>query len=301
MEAKKQQPKQATQTKSNRSFLLTLNKPEEQYEKVKNYLYGLETLNYFISTEEIAPETGHKHIHIYAQFTQNIRLSLKKLCGSHIDKCYGSPQQNVDYIKKVKEPEKRGTILDEWGDIRIKGGKTIKEVKNMTKDERDDLPIQYYKIIKEINLVEENDIVIDEIYKPDLEVYYIWGPSEMDKTKNALKLAKKKGYEKINMVKYHNGFWLGIGTSKCCLYDDYRDTDMDPNEFINFIDYNIHVLNIKGGSVKNMYQLILITSVQDPQFIYEYKQVKEETAKQWLRRMTVIDITNNDNLNKYFN
>ena len=103
------------------------------------------------------------------------------------------------------------------------------------------------------------------------------------------------------MVKYHNGFWLGIGTSKCCLYDDYRDTDMDPNEFINFIDYNIHVLNIKGGSVKNLYQLILITSVQDPQFIYEYKQVKEETAKQWLRRMTVIDITDNENLNKYFN
>ena len=293
--------KKQTQTKSSRNYLLTLNKPDEQYEKVKNYLYGLETLNYFISTLEIAPETGHKHIHIYAQFTQNIKLSLKKLLGSHVDKCYGSPQQNIDYIKKVKEPEKRGTIIDEWGDIRIKGGRTIKEVKNMTKDERDDLPIQYYKIIKEINLVEENDIVIDEIYKPDLEVYYIWGPSEMDKTKNALKLAKKKGYEKINMVKYHNGFWLGIGTSKCCLYDDYRDTDMDPNEFINFIDYNIHVLNIKGGSVKNMYQLILITSVQDPQFIYEYKQVKEETAKQWLRRMTVIDITNNELLNKYFN
>lgn len=293
--------KKQTQTKSSRNYLLTLNKPDEQYEKVKNYLYGLETLNYFISTLETAPETGHKHIHIYAQFNQNIKLSLKKLLGSHVDKCYGSPQQNIDYIKKVKEPEKRGTIIDEWGDIRLKGGKTIKEVKNMSKEERDDLPIQYYKIIKEINLVEENDIVIDEIYKPDLEVYYIWGPSEMDKTKNALKLAKKKGYEKINMVKYHNGFWLGIGTSKCCLYDDYRDTDMDPNEFINFIDYNIHVLNIKGGSVKNMYQLILITSVQDPQFIYEYKQVKEETAKQWLRRMTVIDITNNENLNKYFN
>ena len=292
--------KKQTQTKTAKAYLLTLNQPEH-YEKVKNYLYGLESMNYFISTLEKAPETGHEHIHIYAQFTQGIKLSLKKLCGAHVDKCYGSPQQNLDYIHKVKEPEKRGTILDEWGDIKLKGGKTIKEVKQMTKEERDDLPIQYYKIIKEINLIEENDIVIDEIYKPELEVYYIWGPSEMDKTKNALKLAKKKGYEKINMVKYHNGFWLGIGTSKCCLYDDYRDTDMDPNEFINFIDYNIHVLNIKGGSVKNLYQLILITSVQDPQFIYEYKQVKEETAKQWLRRMTVIDITDNENLNKYFN
>ena len=288
--------KKQTQTKTSKAYLLTLNQPEF-YEKVKNYLYGLDSLNYFISTLEKAPETGHEHIHIYAQFRQSIKLSLKKLCGAHVDKCYGSPQQNVDYINKKKEPEKRGTILDEWGELKLKGGYTIKDVKQMKKEDRDDLPIQYYKIIKDINLLEENDIDIDEIYKPELEVYYIWGPSELDKSKNALLFAKKKGYQKINMVKYHNGFWLGIGTSKCAIYDDFRDTDMDPNEFINFIDYNKHVLNIKGGSVKNEYQLIIITSAQDPQFIFEYKQVKEETAKQWLRRMTVIDATDTDNLN----
>jgi hypothetical protein len=288
--------KKQTQTKTSKAYLLTLNQPE-YYEKVKNYLYGLESLNYFISTLEKAPETGHEHIHIYAQFKQSIKLSLKKLCGAHVDKCYGSPQQNVDYIHKVKEPEKKGTILDEWGELKLKGGTTIADVKKMTKEDRDDLPIQYYKIVKDINLFEENDIDIDEIYKPELEVYYIWGPSEMDKTKKSLLFAKKKGYQKINMVKYHNGFWLGIGTSKCCLYDDFRDTDMDPNEFINFIDYNKHVMNIKGGSVKNEYQLIIITSVQDPKFIYEYKQVKEETAKQWLRRMTVIDANDENNLN----
>lgn len=289
-----------TQTKTAKAYLLTLNQPD-YYEKVKNYLYGLESLNYFISTLESAPETGHKHIHIYAQFTQSIKLSLKKLCGAHVDKCLGSPQQNIDYIHKKKEPEKRGTILDEWGDPKLKGGKSIQEVKKMSKEERDDLPIQYYKIVKEINLIEENDIDIDEIYKPELQVYYIWGPSEMDKTKNALLFAKKKGYQKINMVKYHNGFWLGIGTSKCALYDDFRDTDMDPNEFINFIDYNKHVLNIKGGSVKNEYQLIIITSAQNPEFIFEYRQVKEETAKQWLRRMTVIDATDENKLNNLIN
>ena len=288
--------KKITQTKTSKAYLLTLNQPVF-YEKVKNYMYGLESLSYFISTLEKAPETGHEHIHIYAQFTQSIKLSLKKLCGAHVDKCYGSPQQNVDYIRKVKEPEKRGTIIDEWGEFKNKGGKTIKEVKQMSKEERDDLPIQYYKIVKDINLIEENDIDIDDIFKPELEVYYIWGPSELDKSKNALLFAKKKGYQKINMVKYHNGFWLGVGTSKCALYDDFRDTDMDPNEFINFIDYNKHVLNIKGGSVKNEYQLIIITSAQDPKFIFEYRQVKEETAKQWLRRMTVIDATDTEKLN----
>lgn len=283
MEAKKAN----TQSKSAKSFLITLNQVE-YYEKVHNYLLGLKTLNYYIATREIAPETGHPHIHIYVQFTNSVRLSLKRLCNAHLDKCYGSPQQNVDYINKVKEPEKKGEVFDEWGELRLKGGSTIKDVEEMDKDERKNLPIQYYKIVKAIELEEDNDIDIDELYKPDIQVYYIWGGSEMDKTHDAIKMAKEKGYQKINMVKYENGFWLGIGKSKCAIYDDFRDSHMKPSEFINFIDYNVHPMNIKGGVKKNQYQLIIITSVQDPKYLYENMTNRDEPAKQWLRRMTII-------------
>lgn len=287
MEAKKE-IKKNTQSKTSRNFLITINNPDEVYAKVHNYIMGLKNLCYYIATKEKAPTTGHIHVHIYAQFDIPSRLSLKKMCGAHIDKCFGSAQQNIDYIKKVKEPEKRGEIFDEWGEPRMKGGLTISDVENMDKKERKDLPLQYYNIIKKIELEEDADIDIDELYKPDIEVYYIWGGSEMDKTHDAVKMAKEKGYQKINMVKYENGFWLGIGTSKCCIYDDFRDSHMKPSEFINFIDYNIHPMNVKGGVKKNQYQLIIITSVQDPNYLYENMTDRDEPAKQWLRRMHII-------------
>lgn len=278
----------AKQSKCSKAFLLTLNEISN-YEKVHNYILGLKTLNYYIATKEIAPTTGHEHIHIYMQCTTNIRLSLKKLCGAHIDKCFGSPQQNLDYIHKVKEPEKRGIIFDEWGEVKLKGGNTIKDVESMSKDERKDLPIQYYKIVKQIELEENNDIPIDDLYKPDVKVTYIWGPSEMDKTKDAIQMIKDAGYDKLNMVKYEDGFWHGIGKCEACLYDDFRDSHMRASEFINFIDYNVHPMNVKGGTHLNKFKFIVITSVQDPNLLYENLTSKcDEPKRQWLRRMKII-------------
>lgn len=276
------------QVKGAKAYLLTLNEIEK-YEKIHKYLLGLKMLNYYIATKEIAPTTGHEHIHIYCQFNNSIRLSLKKLLGAHIDPCRGSPQQNLEYIYKTKEPEKRGIIFDEWGELRTKGGNTINDVIEMSREERKNLPIQYFKIIKQIDLEEDIDIPIKDIYKNDIQVFYIWGPSEMDKTKDALQMFLDNGYKKINMVKYEDGFWHGIGNCKAALYDDFRDSHMRASEFINFIDYNKHPMNVKGGTKLNEYIFIIITSVQNPNMIYESLANKcIEPKKQWLRRMNII-------------
>ena len=89
---------------------------------------GLKTLNYYIATREIAPSTGHVHIHIYCQFTNSVRLSLKKLMGAHLDKCYGSPQQNLDYIYKVKEPEKEVIIEEKIEEVPTFENEFVEEV-----------------------------------------------------------------------------------------------------------------------------------------------------------------------------
>lgn len=48
-------------------------------------------------------------------------------------------------------------------------------------------------------------------------------------------------------VSYENKFWIGVhDNTDIALYDDFRDTDMKPNKFIKFIDYNKHVMNVKG-------------------------------------------------------
>lgn len=73
---------------------------------------------------------------------------------------------------------------------------------------------------------------------------------------------EEKGVEEFEEVKFNGQFWMGVseGTG-CAVYDDFRASHMKPSEFINFIDYNVHNLNVKGGQIKNKYNLIIITSV----------------------------------------
>ena len=269
-----------------RAFQLTLNEVEK-YNELKNYLMGLKALRYFISCKEIAPTTGHPHIHIYTQFNVPTSLSLKKCQGAHIERCYGSPDDNKAYI------EKDGDILDEWGDMGSNVNTqfpSIEEVKKMTDEEMDKCPLQYYNQIQKIKTERANNMNVHDLAKV-VKVYYLWGPSGCGKTSYAKLAIAKLGLE-FNQVKYENTFWSGLNENcKVALYDDWRDGDMRPNEFIKFIDYNRHSLNIKYGQVRNNYEYIFITSIQDPDKIYwESSKKNEEQIRQWIRRMEIIHI-----------
>ena len=262
-----------------RNIQLTLNEIEK-WTDLRLYLQNFKNLNYIIACEEIAPSTGHHHIHCYCQFKKCTTLAISKLQGAHIELCRGSAQQNINYIKKD------GNIIFEDGEPIKKGQKTIEEIKNMTKEERDQLPAQLYKIVEKINTNEDNKIHLDDIYK-NIKVYWFWGKSGVGKTRRAIQMFKDNGYEDICMVKYTNEFWIGTNTEvKACLYDDFRDSHMKPSELINFIDYNIHPMNIKGGCIQNRYEFIIITSIQNPEEIYQNKS--EEEKRQWLRRIKEI-------------
>ena len=270
-----------TQVPKARHWQLTLNEVDK-YETLRDYLTGLKTNTYLISCQETAPTTGHQHIHIYVQFANAIRLSIKKCCNAHIEACRGTPQDNVNYIKKD------GTILDEMGEFRSWGGmpKTITELKAMNKDE---VPPMYYNVYQKAIHEDDESIDIDELSKK-IAVFYYWGPSGAGKTTRAKQHAKDLGYTKIHMIKYEGSFWSGLGHGHgCALYDDFRDSHMKPSEFINLIDYNMHSMNIKGGSVQNRFDTIIITSVQNPKDLYAGMWDKEP-RKQWLRRMTVIKV-----------
>lgn len=261
-------------------FQLTIN-DISTYDAVSRYLLDSKMINYYIACKETAPTTGHEHIHIYCQFKQTKRLSIKKCKGAHIELCRGTPQQNYDYIKKD------GNIIFEWGELRKTGGRTIKDVKAMSREEREELDIQYYNIIKSINSEEDKEISIDDWHK-DVKVIYITGPSGSGKTEMSKRLIKSHTDEKINIVKHVNGFWEGVGKAKCCIYDEFRDSHLKASEFLNFIDYNRHLMNIKGGEVRNNYETIIITSILKPSEIY--KNMTEEAKEQWLRRVKIIDL-----------
>lgn len=297
-----------------RAYQITINLLEE-YEPILKYLRTLSGLRYLIACKEISPVTKREHIHIYVQFQYSLRLSKVKLLHAHIEVCRGNAKQNIAYIKKG------GNIILEEGEAKTQGSKlSIKEVKSLTKEEREELPFFYLKKVEAINQSEMN-VMDAKSYFKQVEVYYIYGDSGLGKTKYAINKIvelyanKKIKSTKFNEVKYSNGFWVGVNSDNItdvALYDDFRDSHMRASEFINFIDYNTHNMNIKYGNVKNTFKYIYITSIQSPDDIYaEYGKKnakqndgslfgsninnrddkdkdKDEPKKQWLRRFKEI-------------
>lgn len=260
-----------------RNYQLTLNETAK-YEQLLEYLYSLKSLTYLIAAKEIAPTTGHEHIHIYLHFKTVIKLSIRKCCGAHIEICRGTPQQNIDYIKKD------GEILEEYGEPPKWGGMRVIDLKNCKSP--DELDWKQYNTWKKIH--QNDEIELDDFSK-EVEVIYIYGPSGIGKTEKAKEIIRENNYTKFSNVKYENGFWIGVGSGRdVALYDDFRDSHMKASEFINFIDYNVHTMNIKGGSCQNNYKLIIITSIQGPKEIYW--NLPDEPRSQWLRRMEIINM-----------
>lgn len=282
--------KKSKQTKCAKNFLLTLNQIDF-FDDIRDYLESLKSLNYAIAGKENAPTTGHKHIHIFVQFKKPIRLTIDKLYGCHVDKCYGSPQQNKDYVMK------EGDIIWERGQLKRKGGYSIKEVEEMSQEKRKDLSLIYYKTIDLINS-EESCRLQPKSMKKMCKVYYISGPSGIGKTEFAKGLI---GNETFCLVKYENGFWVGVSKTRIALYDDWRDSHMKPSEFINFIDYNKQVMNVKHGYKLNEFSIIIITSILRLDDIYS--NIDAEYKEQWKRRAREIklSVVYRDDLKKYIN
>ncbi|QNJ47524.1 replication-associated protein [Nimphelosvirus isildur] len=267
-----------------RRFQLTLNQPEH-YVPVKDFLLSNPNFKYLISCQEKAPTTGHDHIHIFVCFSKTVRLNPSLLHGAHIELCRGSNKQNVAYIRKHNE------ILDEIGECPVEG-RPIKTVKDLLEiDDPETVPAYYLKSWREVKTM-FCSMTIDDVYKPNVEIYFIWGKSGVGKSKKVFELIKSSGEQMFDVIHYDNGFFTGIpsyGCSSIGWYDDFRDSDMKPSVFIRFIDYYISPLNIKGGHVMNRYEKIYITSVQNPRKIYAGLK-SDEPRKQWLRRMKIIHL-----------
>lgn len=281
-----------------RHFQLTLFGGAQVYNQVKEYLTGRKAIIYFFSCREICPETGNEHYHIYVHFKTSVKLSKNKCHHAHLEPCRGNITQNCNYISKTGSPEliKKGidsqnVIVDEMGSRpHCDGGRIHPEdLKTMT-DEQIVMvdPRCHGAYIKARNiLVNPNDITVSQ-WRKTVKVFYIQGPSGSWKTSNAIDIILALGEDtKFNSVKCENGFWLGVGNAKIAIYDEFRSSDMRAKEFINFIDYNKHIMNIKGQEKRNEYELIIITSVEKLSDIYS--SMKGEPRLQWERRVTLID------------
>ena len=286
-----------------RNFHIVLNPGEYPYFSMKlelfrkyallmKYLLKFKSFRYCVSglglnLEDHDDNKHLLHIHIYIEFKEPTKLYISKVCGAHILSKIDSQLNTINYVK-----DQELGIIEEIGTKALCHRPTIKEAKQMSIEELEELSVLYSNIANKIIAQKNNVIDLDDYYKGDkFKVYYIYGPSGMGKTSKAMEILKLYGHSGFDEVKHRNGFYIGVtGDYKACIYDDFRPSHMDVSEFINFIDYNRHNLNIKWGSLKNNYELIIITSVNNPHNIYKNCADFEETKTQWIRRMKILNI-----------
>lgn len=270
-----------TPTFQARAFQFTLNEICF-YDDFIEQLRKLKTCDYCISCQEVAPTTGHEHIHIYAHFSKPYKLSKKLLqYGAHVEKCKGSPKQNINYIRKD------GNVLDEWGEVPHQGARSVAELRELSIDE---VQPQYYRIKKEIDedaiRVEQFDNMLNEIRNDSLkapEIIYLSGDTGNGKTYNALKMATERyANEDISMLQINNNFCTFTRKyAKCLIIPEFRPSQMHASEFLQLTDKYGYDANVKGGFVHIRPEMIIICSILPPTEIYQ-----GEKNKQFLRRIT---------------
>ena len=224
---------------------------------------------------EICPATGRKHGQAFIYF-KNPRLfnGVKRIFPTaHIEPQYGSNSQASAYCKKD------GAFI-EYGELPNDNGIT-NTVRDLKKLEKDDVPAKYYSVWERVR---SRKIKIDDDYKK-MFVVYISGPSGVGKSLRAKEILREHGFDEFDKIKRDGDFWHGASDEGgAAIYDDFRCSHMKPSEFINLIDYNKHYMNVKGGSVLNNYDTIIITSVENLDSIY--LNVPDEPRRQWERRIT---------------
>lgn len=275
-----------TNTGASRAYQFTLNEPEK-YEQLKSMLCSLKSMDYLISCREVAPTTGHEHMHVYAHFTKPYRLSQKiRNLRCHIEYCKGSPKQNIDYISKG------GQIVDEIGTKPHQGARSVQELRDA---DINDVDPHLYRIKKQIDM-EQHDLctfmnMLQEIRKNELrgpEVIYITGGSGKGKTFTAYKTATELyPNEKIGKLTLKNDFIDVINpNAECYVIEEFRPSQIKASDFLQLTDKYGYRCNVKGGFVTLRPKMIIICSIKQPTEIY-----KEEVNKQFIRRITkIIDL-----------
>lgn len=273
-----------------RNAIITL--PESYFEhqdKIISHLEHYKAFQYILICEHDGPEKVHRHI--YVQYDNARTLDSRYLPGCHLEESRGSAQKNIQYLMAEDTKHKRAgvhaTVIYENGKASLRGNvNTVRDLKKIT--DINEVPTQHLNTWFKVR---QSKTKVGQWHK-DVEVIYIWGPSKTGKSYMAEHTLIDRRIEDFTEVKYNGSFWLnvtGIEVDGAAIYDDFRDSHMPASEFINFIDYNIHNLNYKGGSALNKFNLIIITSIQSPEEIY--KKLTEEPKKQWLRRMKIIHLT----------
>lgn len=260
----------------------------------RDFLWDENTMQYACMCDDHCSDEhdGKWHGHYYVYY-KNPRSwnQLKEYFGNsaHIETKIKSNNSAIDYIMGRGQHANSKSNFHEEGEPPCDNGKHISTRRALEMTNEDLLNLEDHRdviTIKKVQQLLDPGIPVDEMDK-EVKVTWICGPSGVGKSTLAKKLVREEGWKFCHWVKHEKDFWDDVGNGLgCAVYDEFRDSDMRAKEFINFIDYSPHSMNIKGGFTRNKFERIFITSLNSPDEIYA--SLEGEPRLQWLRRMEVI-------------
>lgn len=265
------------------------------------YLEKFANFNYMLICEHDGPEKVHRHL--YVQYTKDTQIDKSELGDVHIDHCFGSAQQCIAYLRGQEKEGKHKALGVNCTDVYENGipnykgftGITVEEAIKLTEDEILKLPARLHNTVRKIQADHAaRPMKFTETYKPDIEVIYLFGKSDLGKTKWIYDYFKAFGDDEplCDKCKFDGKYWTGFTENMIWgVYDEWRDYHMTASEFISFIDYYVNKMRVLYGYKNNFYKHILITTVQD---LHEIYINSKEDPFQWYKRITkVINIDKN--------
>ena len=288
-----------------RKWLMVINNPAEaglDHARITDILHRFSP-SYFCMADEIAT-TGTEHMHIFFCAPSPVRFSTikKRFPTAHIEKAYGTPKENRDYITKSGQWADTGKAetsvpgtFEEWGTLpadnedkapemfqlmrELRSGKSTMEVI----EEHPNLAFR----IREIELLRQT--ILAEKYsveKRKLDVTYLYGASGAGKTWGIFERHDPREICRITDYGGRNG--VRFDTYRCqdvLVFEEFH-SQIPIDSMLNHLDIYPHTLPARYTDRTACYTKVYITSNIPLEEQYrDIQRYQMETWRAFLRRV----------------
>lgn len=262
-----------------RKWQLTINNPQEH--NITDKLIK-ETLlkfvpDYYCMCKEIGNETKTLHIHIFIYSKSPIRFTTIKnrFPTAHIEKAYGTIQDNIDYVRKTGKFENKaetsiegsfeeyGTIPSELQEKDPIIGQLLEDIKDgKTNIEIIENNPQWALKIRDIDLIRETYLA-DKYMKENRDIIctYVYGNTGVGKTrdiykrhgaKNICRITNYKGSRGLNFDSYKS-------TMDTLVFEEFH-SQVPIGDMLNYLDIYPLMLPCRYNDKVACYRNVYITS-----------------------------------------
>ena len=258
--------------------------------------------DYFCLADEIATTgTFHTHLYIYSKSPMRFSTLKARFPVAHIDKAYGSSQENRDYIRKegkwaedVKSETKIEGSFYEWGTMpteaeekatkqsalisAIDEGKTTAEI--ITEKPEYALKVREVETLRQVLIAEKRGSEFRNV-----ETVYLWGASGVGKTRSIYMQFPVNEIFRMTSYRKNQVLFDGYNGEDVLVFEEFHSS-VSIGEMLNYLDiYPLRLLARYSDKIA-LYSKVFITS--NIPLEQQYVDVQRRSPEVWtafLRRI----------------